>query len=216
MQVFKIKSDFNYQSFYTFDPNEQESPENKEILRADILLGIGTPRAASWKPLPLYAEKDTKPRGNFAHLWGLGKHAIDSRAIKILQPILEKTCELLPFMPLEDGEIFRRVNVLGRVDCLDEERTKWFVNKKTGEDSTEIEEYHFNPSRFESSLFLLPKHGGALLTVTGTSVPELEFKTIIEREGLTGLRFVELWSEDGPPIRMRRFLETLRGQNTRT
>jgi hypothetical protein len=204
LQVFKINSDFNYLSFFT-DPDERGSPEMREMLKQDILLGNGTPRAATWRALPLYAEKKAKLRGNFAHLWGLGKLAIDSRASELLKPILRDTCELLPFLPLADGEVFHRFNLLAKVDCLDKEKTKWFVNKSTGAKTSEIEEYHFHPSRFEkSSLFLLPK-GGTLFAVTGTPTPEFEFKTVVEREGLTGLKFEAVWSEGGQPIRRRSF-----------
>jgi hypothetical protein len=178
----------------------------REMLKQDILLGSGTPRSASWKALPLCAEKEAKPRGNFAHLWGLGKLAIDSRAREVLGPILRDTCELLPFLPLAEGEVFHRFNLLARVDCLDKDKTRWFADKRTGKNTSEIEEYHFHPARFESStLFLLPR-SGTLYTVIGSGSPELEFKTVVEREGLTGLEFELLWSEGGPPIRRGSFL----------
>jgi hypothetical protein len=205
LQVFKITSDFDYLSFYTHDPDRPESPGMREMLKQDILLGSGTPRAANWKALPLYAEKEAKPRGNFAHLWGLGKLGIDSRASELLKPILRDTCELLPFLPFADGEVFHRFNLLARVDCLNKDKTRWFADKSTGANTSEIEEYHFHPSRLEkSSLFLLPK-GGTLFAVTGTPTPEFEFKTVVEREGLTGLKFELLWSEGGPPIRRKSF-----------
>jgi hypothetical protein len=38
----------------------------------------------------------------------------------------------------------------------------------------------------------------------------MEFKSVVEREGLTGLRFEELWSENGPPIKAKSLADRLR------
>ena len=211
MKVFQLKSDFNFQSFYPYDPNDSDSPQVRELLRADILMGQETPRLPSWIPAHLYPDKPMLERGNFAHLWGFGGFVADSRACEALRPILEQSCELLPFLPHE-GEIFHKINVLTIIDCLDMRRTKWRTNRATGKRLTEIEEYHFIPELLvEGGLFRLPKRGRTLLTVTGRAGQEDDFRAIVEREGLTGLKFEELWSENGPPIRSKSFIDKVLG-----
>jgi hypothetical protein len=170
------------------------------------LMGSDNAKLSSWNPLPLYPKQPAVVRGNFAHLWGFGGFAIDSYASTVLRPILENTCELMPFLPY-NGEIFFRMNVLKRIDCLDREKTKWAVNKLTGAQSTQIEQYSFDSARFtNSSIFRLQK-GPMILALDGLSEPESEFKSIVQREGLTGLKFEELWSEGGPPIKVKSSLD---------
>jgi hypothetical protein len=101
---------------------------------------------------------------------------------------------------------------LERVDCLDEEKTKWKIGEKSGK-RFGIDEYQFAPERFtQSSLFVLP-NASALLTLTGLSDPQMEFKTIVESEGLTGLKFEEIWTREGTPIKTRGVREILRGED---
>jgi hypothetical protein len=207
MQVFQLKADFNFQSFFPYDPSD---PRGEEIVKADILQGRNVSKLATWVPPPIFVYKPELERGNFVHLWGFGGFAVDGRAHEVLKEILNETSELLPFLPHE-GEQFHRLNVLNIVDCLDLEKSKW-REKPNGSKSTQIEEYQFDPARIGGpTLFKLPKQA-ALLTVIGKhSVPQ-EFKTLVEREGLTGLKFEEIWSEGGPPIRIKSPAERLKGE----
>jgi hypothetical protein len=85
------------------------------------------------------------------------------------------------------------MHLLECVDCVDEEKTKWATHTRVK--MSQIEEYHFNPSRISgSTLFKLPKLV-IPLTVTGLVDAQYEFRSIVEREGLTGLKFEELWSD---------------------
>lgn len=103
------------------------------------------------------------------------------------------------------------MNVLEIVDCLDREKTKWKIGR-SGKPFGTIEEYRFVPERFtNSSLFRVPKQV-ALLALTGTSDAQMEFKTLVERSGLTGLKFEEIWSQDGPPIKARGLSDILRDE----
>jgi hypothetical protein len=206
MKVFKIKPDFGFQSFFPYDA---EDPRHDKLIETGLTMGSGASWLTIWDPPTLHTDGPPLKTGNFAHLWGLGGIAIDSWACEVLQPTLEN-CELLPFLPYR-SEVFNWMNVLERIECLDEEKTKWKVGKKSGK-RFGIEEYQFAPERFtQSSLFTLPKDS-ALLTVTGLSDSQTEFKTIVEREGLTGLKFEEIWSQDGPPIKARGLREILRSE----
>jgi hypothetical protein len=107
--------------------------------------------------------------------------------------MLESAGELLP-LPYRDS-LFYLVNVVECLDCLDEQRTNWILGETTGA-RIRIEHYHFDPSCLSTStLFKIPQTAKAeVLTVTGVKDPSLEFKTIVERQGLMGLNFEKLWS----------------------
>ena len=76
--------------------------------------------------------------------------------------------------------------------------TKWVLGKTTNT-KIRIKEYHFEPSHFsESTLFKIPETAMAeVLTVSGLKDPEDEFKFVVEREGLEGIIFEEVWSGSG-------------------
>lgn len=202
MKVFQIKPDFEYQTFYTSDPN---GPETE---REDYSLD-GESKLTSWKSPPIFeADPALKTIGNFAHCWD-GGFLIDVHASSVLQPILEKCVELLPLQRYK-GNAYHLLNVLKPLDCLDDLRTKWRIGKKHGK-RIGIDEYHFIPSKLtNATLFRIPKRV-SLFTVVGRPEAKVEFKTIVEREGLTGLRFEEVWSEGGPPIKMKGIVEEVLG-----
>jgi hypothetical protein len=175
---------------FSVDPSVEGSGD--ELIHTDIAQGRGVQKLSTWTPPPIFVDKRERERGNFIHVWGFEDFAVDAKTCRILKPILEETCELLPFLPLE-GEQYYRINVLNTVDCLDEQKTKWRM-RPNGTKSTQIEEFQFNPTRFNRhTLFKLPKRIG-LLTVTGLGDEELEFKFLVENAGLTGLRFEEIWN----------------------
>ena len=202
MKVFEIRPDFAYQTFYTSDPNGPET--EKEDYSLD-----GESKLTGWKPLPVFeADPALKPVGNFAHCWD-GGFMIDVRASSALNAILEKCAELLPLQPYK-GHTYHLLNVLNPLDCLDDLRTKWRIGKEHGK-RIGIEQYQFIPERLaNATLFRLPKWI-SLFTAVGGRGAKVEFKTIIEREGLTGVRFVEVWSEGGPPIRVKGIIEEVTG-----
>jgi hypothetical protein len=205
MRVFSVRANVDLQTFFPYDPDD---PRDTKTLTNGMFPLDCTPRSAQWTPLPLYAQNQKSKRGNFIFLWS-GNIAADSRACKALRPVFDRTCEFLPMLPY-DGEVFHVMNVLECVDCLDNEKTKWQVDQKTGR-RLQIEEYSFVPERFaESTLFKLPKRR-VLLTVTGLKDLKYDFKSIVEREGLTGLEFEELWSDTGPQPRQKSFLEEILG-----
>ena len=200
MKVFKVNPDFTFQSFYPWDPN---GPMDPEILKSDSLKMDCTRKMPTWNPLPIVVYKPRLKRGNFFYSWS-GHFLVDAKVREILHSILSKTCELLPFLPYE-GEMFYLINVLNCLDCLDKQKTIWRTSPRTGDMISlgSIKEYNFDPARFAGpTLFKIPEQKtNTFLTFTGVGDPESEFKTLVEREGLTGLKFEELWSDSGtqPP-----------------
>jgi len=189
MKVFQISPDFAFQTFYTLDPDVRGFSEVSYLLE----LTQCSRMLQNWKPLRLAEESSKLKRGNFAHSWG-GGFIIDTRAIEALRPILEQSCELLPLLP-HKGESLQVMNVLDCVDCLDEEKTRRAIDSASGMKLTIIEEFHFDSSSIRgSSLFKLPKRP-EFFTVTGLVDPQIEFRSVVEREALTGIKFEELWSD---------------------
>jgi hypothetical protein len=201
MRVFRIKSDFGFQSLFPYDPAVSDS--GAEIVKADVLMGRTAPRLSTWTPMRLYTQEQGKPLGDFAKVWGFGCFAINARAHQLIEPILRSYCEFLPFQPFM-SQVFYRLNVLQRVDCLDHHRT---VEKSRG---GEILEYHFDSQRLTFPNLFMLSTGPALFTVDGWNDEHREFKSIVEDEGLTGLKFEEVWIGGGPPIRLKPFAEKLR------
>lgn len=193
LRVFKIRPDFSFQTFFTSDPNGPDSDAESFELGKEPLL-------ANWTPPPLFEDTEKRAIGNFAHCWN-GGFIVDERTVNSLGHIFRDGCELLP-LKRHRGKKHYLLNVLNRIDCLDRERTKWKIGR-SGKSFGTIEEYQFAPGRFtHSTLFQVPKQV-ALLALTGTEDPQMEFKTSVESLGLTGLKFEEIWSQDGCAIKAR-------------
>jgi len=90
------------------------------------------------------------------------------------------------------------LNVLKKLDCLDTENTLY--GERTGTAG-----YQFLPEKLTDSPLFTVKWTGGLFTVVGRPNAGVEFKTLVEQEGLTGLRFEEVWCEGGPTILLRDF-----------
>lgn len=215
MKVLRLRPDYDYLSFYTWNPEEYSGKE----LHSSRLLGIGgSRRAASWEPLNLYPEEVGRERGDFAYLLSCN-FAVGEHALGILRPILEGACEFLPLAPYK-GETYHLLNVLDVTDCLSHETTTWISPRvdPSKPEATEslksisIDEYSFDVSKLPNSgLFRIPEEKNVgELTVSGLLPIEQEFKATVEREGLTGLKFETIWSEDGPRVpRKQRLRQSL-------
>lgn len=189
MTVYEVKPDFTFQSFHMSAPDNDEFVEveySRELIKCE-------PMHLTWRPLRLYEEHARRKRGNFARSWG-GGFIVDSRAIAALQPILGDKCEFLPMLPF-NGETLYLMNLLICIDGLDRERTEFAVDEASDTKLSRVTKYRFNRDRLSNAaLFKLPRRVGFFATI-GTAHAELEFKPLVEREGLTGLLFRELWSD---------------------
>jgi hypothetical protein len=185
MKVFRIRLNSNdFQSLL---------PVDSKVWETDVLKMDCKPKLPAWKPPAVYIGNPKLKQGSFLHLCS-GAFVVDSSACEALRTILEMAGELLP-LP-HQGALFHLMNVLECVNCLDEQNTKWVLGKTTNA-RIRIKEYHFEASRFsESTLFKIPETAmGEVLTVSGLKDPEDEFKSVVEREGLKGIIFEEVWSD---------------------
>ena len=184
MKVFRIRLDSNnFQSFLPADP---------KIWDEDVLKMNCRPKLPAWKAPSVYTVNPMLQRGAFFHLCS-GAFVADMSACEELRAILEMACELLPLAHL--GGHFHLLNVLECVNCLDEKKAEWVFGKTTNA-RIRIKEYQFDAGHFsESTLFKIPQTAsGEVLTVSGLKDPEDEFKPVVERTGLGGILFEELWS----------------------
>ena len=178
MRVFSVRNDVNrYQYFLSKDEED-----------ALALSTACTPRAASWKPPPVYIYKPKHTRGDF-YQFGVATLICSPRATDALHAHLAEAGELLP-LPYE-GQVFTVLNVLTCADCLDHERSI----PRPGS----YKSYVFRPdalATLSSTLFKIPETcRGDLLLVEGLRAPEAEFRAVVEAAGLRGLVFEQLWEK---------------------
>jgi hypothetical protein len=92
----------------------------------------------------------------------------------------------LPF----EGRKLIVLNVTYVIDCLDKKKSE----QEPGVPQM-IHKYVFHADRLDYSLFKIPEtRHGQILTVEGLASPNDEFKPLVEKYGLKGLRFEKLWS----------------------
>lgn len=152
-----------------------------------------SPKMAKWESPRLFVLHPKLKRGNFFYL-SPGAIAIDLAAISQLQDLLEMSGELLP---INDGGIgCSLLNVTECINALDDDGTEWAYGKSTGA-RLRIQRYAFHANRLtETPLFKIPETcKSEILTVEGRKDPEDEFKYRVEKAGLTGLVFEEIWND---------------------
>lgn len=184
IKVFEVRTDSNqYQTLFPSDAQVSPWPRFN-----------GKP-IADWHPPRVFTSDVSLRKGDF---WGFGGDGFsfavrpEVRDIKEVRGMLETAGQLLP-LPHE-GEIFRVVNVTQCVDALDHDKTQWLVGQSTGHRLL-ITRFAFNPARLPwSTLFKIPESMSVLCYEAGS--PEREFKATVERLGLTGLLFKEVWRSE--------------------
>jgi hypothetical protein len=181
--VYQVRPDVDhYQAFLLRD---------EQLAHSDMVRFDGQPKA-EWTPPEVVERDPTLAGGNFWGFNALPSSIVASPATLALtevRALLETAGQILP-LPFR-GELFGLLNVTELADALNHERTSWFRAAKTGHPLW-IEEHAFRAERFPtSSLFKIPEskdilcHEGAMQS-SG-------FKSSVERLGLTGLTFTEIW-----------------------
>jgi hypothetical protein len=182
VKVFRIGMDVNHYQYFL-----EEREDGKFLLHTDA-----TPRKDGWVPPPVFIFKPKHKAGDF---YQFGYYALiaNSRANDTLRGFFERAGELLP-LPFEGAE-YTLLNVLHVVDCLDVERTPELVR--------EGDRYALRPDSIErlrqttSVLFKIPETARSeILLVEGLLDPAQEFRAVVERAGLKGLLFYEVWSDE--------------------
>ena len=146
----------------------------------------GTSHADDWEPLEMFVREPMLDRPD---VWQIaGSFAFEDHAADIVQLCLDQTSEQFK-LPFED-RILIVPNVTYVIDCLDKHQSDY-----DEELPHMISEYSFHEDRLDFSLFKIPEtRMSELLTVEGVSSPDEEFKPLIEKHGLKGLQFQEIWT----------------------
>jgi hypothetical protein len=85
------------------------------------------------------------------------------------------------------------LNVLECANCLDHDKTEWYVDKISG-NRVAIKNLVFLPHHIpESTIFKIPEKPASIYTVEGIKDPEDEFKYLVELNMLEGIRFKLVW-----------------------
>jgi hypothetical protein len=185
MKVFRVKSDVN--QFQWFKPAVRES----EILRFTTF--DCTKIARVWQPPEVAELNPNGMRGDFAY-YDPGCLLVGPSATQLVRPFFEKAGELLTLW--FHGDEYLVLNIVECIDALDSSKTEWL--RASDGSKTEIRRYAFDPGRFtQSSLFKIPETcRGSVLTWELDHSPENEFKAFVEKNGLSGLLFDELWDSE--------------------
>lgn len=169
MKVYSVQADTtNYRRLL---------PADESVWDTDMLFFDCEPKAAVWKPPPLYCFNPKKKPGDFVNL-RCGCLIAEPSAMSTIAGCFEMAGELLP-LPFE-GRVLTLLNVLECVNSLDSDRSEWEMTAE-GE-RVRLIKYVFHPRRFsESSLFKIPETSRAeVLAVEHECDPETEFKAAVE------------------------------------
>ena len=184
MKVHRIRPDVNnYQYFMLEDAN---------IGLTELMTFDGTPKVDTWTAPAVYIHKPRLKKGSFPDLWATATLVVDETALEGLRDLLEMLGELLP-LPYKD-KLYHVLNVTECINVLDDHNTQWLYENGSGP----IKKYAFHSSRFtEAPLFKIPETcRSEILTTEGIKDPEDEFKSRVDRLGLKGLIFEEIWSSE--------------------
>jgi hypothetical protein len=184
MKVYRVKVDVNRFQYFL--------PRDKTAWSGPTLLFDCSPKQPGWVAPELYVYQPKLLPGSFSNLMMSGALIVERSAMESVTELLEMSGELLPFSYQERN--YYILNVLGCFDVLDHERTEWNVVEGM---RGSLKRYVFDPDRLpETPLFKIPETcRGEILTIEGMKDPQDEFKPTVERLGLTGLKFEELWSD---------------------
>ena len=186
VKVFRVGFDVNHYQSITVDGDDSFYASVSPMLEFN-----GTPKAEVWRPPPVYSPFPRLRRPAFGTSPWVEPRSFSVKAVEILHDVLIGAGELLP-LPCGDEEL-TVLNVTMDVDSLDVANTTFNFGVP--------ERYAFHAHRLpESTLFKIPQTDHAeVLCVEGMLPPEDGFKGIVEREGLEGVTFTELWDRDEGP-----------------
>lgn len=183
MKVYNVTMDVNhYQSFL---------PEDDD--RAKVGDFDGSSQLETWEPPPVFIYEPKLKAGDFFN-FSSDCLIANPRATEALRTLFEMAGELLP-LPYK-SEIYTILNVTQCLDCIDYEKTKWRRTPDGEIITSTTRQFAFRPARVsESPIFKFPEDCFGVYVVEGLLDPEDEFREIVRREGLKGLVFEEIWSD---------------------
>ncbi|QJC53577.1 hypothetical protein HGI30_19925 [Paenibacillus albicereus] len=120
---------------------------------------------------------------------GGGVPIISERALTVLQPMIDRNVEVLPFIHPEKP--YYAINVTTVLEALDYEKAIYTRNPRYPQVITDIERYAFRPEIIgDNAIFKTPEFRGTEVYVTDT------FKQAVEAADLKGFAFFLLWDSE--------------------
>ena len=146
----------------------------------------GSPIEDRWKPPEMYSRE---PMLEKPDIWGIPYSlAFEAHAMRYLGIFLDQTAEqfVLPF----EGRELIVPNITYVLNCLDTKRSR--IDPVLPH---VIHDYVFHAERMDYTFFKIPQtRHSQILTVEGLSGPDDEFKSVVEKYDIKGLKFRKLWS----------------------
>jgi hypothetical protein len=181
--VYRIWADDDYQSLESIDSDAYLAA------RENTWKFDGYPVEGKFEKLKMYVRQPTLKKPD---IWLIANTlAFEDEAAAEVQLCLDQSGQQFK-LPVDDRKLII-LNVTYVIDCLDQEKTEL----ADPDLPFMIDKYEFHADRLDYSLFKIPQTmRGEILTVEGIAHPNEEFKPLVEKYGLKGLRFEEIWSSD--------------------
>lgn len=164
----------------------------------------GTPKADRWAATPREVKfvDPEKPIGDFLAFYPSSALAVVNPDRLEITRILLECAELLPLRA--PGLRVSLANVVPAEACLDEKASQ---GKRLADGRLYfVERYEFIRERLpRRSLFKAAEEPYGVFALQGATGEDDDFKRIVERDGLMGLDFTEVWNDDGDPVQVREF-----------
>lgn len=193
MKVFEI-SPFakppygRFESYADLDLREHDVKRLRQI-------GLGHPYPREWRSFQFSIRTPLLPRPDFYGI--VGAWVVNERVLELAGEPLEMSGELLPVTIEAESGHFYIYNLTNTINVLDREKTIWHYLGGHKE-FAEPRKPAFHADRFgEESLFKFSESIAGIYCLERTGDPDDgEFKALVERHGLTGLLFEEIWTDD--------------------
>lgn len=181
--VYRVLADENYQSLEPADPQAFNAARR------------GTWRFDGFKvegPLERLVVRSGAPALPRPDVWRLANTlAFEERAWGELVTFFDQSCQTFK-LPFEGRTLFV-MNVTYVIQCLDRKAS---VLDPAGTHA--IRRFAFHEDRLDYSLFKIPQTATHdIYTVEGLAAPDDEFKPVVEKFAIKGLRFEQIWRGGG-------------------
>ena len=119
MKVYRLRNDVNRYQYFL--------PANIEDDKAGVFLGDCRPRAAMWRPPPVFILEPFHEAGDF-YQFDRGALITSPRATVALYQHLVRAGELLPLF--HEGREYTWLNITECINCLDQEHSEWLLTSE--------------------------------------------------------------------------------------
>ena len=153
----------------------------------------GKPFSKPWRTLELRFDKPKLAHADFPE-FDYPALVCGERAMAIVGDLLRETGELFPVQVRGDQQKYQLHNI-ARMEArlLDHKKTAW--QTIGAEKCVEVPAFHADRIGAQLKLFKIPEdHGLGIYCVERTG-KDGEFKALVDRHGLTGLRFKLVWTD---------------------